>query len=370
VNKKILITILLTCYITILLIIIWQIYLKYFKLRKIIPPHLSPSLTSSLPASVSRPPQPTLNFTQAITLESIFSSDRLWINQLPQEEIVTIITTGDVIPARSVNFKMNQYNDFSYPFEKTAALLKTADITLINLEAPLVKDCPLTNEGMIFCGNQKFVKGLLFAGVDVANLANNHISNWGSDGIQQTTALLQENKILFSGVVSDVTIQEVKGLKVGFLGWNLLDKIEKGEILNTIKAFRARVDLLVVSVHWGEEYQAFPAVWQREFAKQMIDVGADLVVGNHSHWAQPVEIYNNKLIIYSHGNFVFDQEWSQETKTGFIAKHTFFNKRVIDSQLIPVFIKDYSQPEFLEGVKKELVLIDLREKSWQLIKAR
>ena len=64
--------------------------------------------------------------------------------------VITIITTGDVIPARTVNWKMTQYNDFTYPFAKTADFLKNADLTIINLEAPLVPNCPITQEGMVF----------------------------------------------------------------------------------------------------------------------------------------------------------------------------------------------------------------------------
>ena len=96
----------------------------------------------------------------------------------------TLVATGDVIPARSVNYQMTVRNDFSWSIAGIADLLKSGDITLINLESPLIPDCPLTNEGMVFCGDQKFIESLTLAGVDVANLANNHSLNQGFEGLR------------------------------------------------------------------------------------------------------------------------------------------------------------------------------------------
>ena len=91
-----------------------------------------------------------------------------------------------------------------------------------------------------------------------------------------------------------------------------------------------------------------------------------LIVGNHPHWIQPLEIYKNKLIIYAHGNFIFDQEWSDNTKTGFVAKHTFYENMQVDAEITPIYITNYCQAEKLTGSKKDEVLNKLEAISYQL----
>jgi poly-gamma-glutamate synthesis protein (capsule biosynthesis protein) len=87
-----------------------------------------------------------------------------------------------------------------------------------------------------------------------------------------------------------------------------------------------------------------------------IDAGADLVIGNHPHWIQPVELYNGKLITYAHGNFVFDQEWSLETKQGVVGRYTFYDTQLVDVEFLPVLIENYGQPHFLMGAEKQFIL--------------
>jgi len=275
---------------------------------------------------------PLLSFEKfspgVLTLEQIFSKDHDWIATLSARRVRTLIATGDVIPARSVNFRAHQYQNFKWPFEKTASVLKSADITLINLESPLVSGCPLTNSGMIFCGDPENVQGLVFAGVDVASLANNHLENQGVKGVESTISILEEKDILATGISGPV-FKNVGGLRLAFLGYNDVDGgqvislAREEKIASEIKEARQEADLIVVSFHWGEEYRSSPTQRQKELAHLAVDSGADLVVGNHPHWLQPVEIYKEKIIVYAHGNFVFDQMWSEKTKIGVIGRYTF-----------------------------------------------
>ena len=92
-----------------------------------------------------------------------------------------------------------------------------------------------------------------------------------------------------------------------------------------------------------------------------IDSGADLIIGNHAHWIQPLEIYKDKLIMYAHGNFIFDQMWSQETREGVVGKYTFYNKKLVDVEYSPIQIDDYGQPHFVEGEQKERMLKNLHK---------
>jgi poly-gamma-glutamate synthesis protein (capsule biosynthesis protein) len=313
-------------------------------------------INNHTPANNQLPPLPTISIPP-LTLTQIFSSNHSWTSRLPQNETITIITTGDVMPGRTVNTKMHEHNDFTHPFTKTADLLRIADFTLINLEAPLIKNCPLVNGGMIFCGDYRFIDGLKFAGIDAANIANNHIFNYGQQGIQETIQVLSNNQIIASGQpLNELSITTIKATKIGLLGYDLLSGMDENLLLKTVSTASKKVDILVVSLHWGIEYTHNPEPRQQDLAYRIINEGADLIVGNHPHWFQPIEIYQGKLIIYAHGNFIFDQEWSEKTKTGYIAKHTFFQHSQVDAEIFPIYISDYNQPELLAGTRKNQVL--------------
>jgi len=176
------------------------------------------SLSFPLPSFKTKPLSPSFA-PPPPTLEQIFASDHQWMATLSAQRTLTLIATGDVIPARSVNFKTYQAGDWRWPWLETAGVLRQADLTFINLETPLITNCPLANEGMIFCGDQRQIEGLLFAGVDVANLANNHSGNWGEAGIQQTTALLKDNHILPIGTEEQPIFTQVRGQRLAFLGY-------------------------------------------------------------------------------------------------------------------------------------------------------
>jgi len=105
------------------------------------------------------------------------------------------MATGDIIPARSVNFQTLKKNDFTWAWKNIAQILKTGDITVINLESPLIADCPVVNDGFQFCGDKQHSEGLVYAGVDVVALANNHIGNYGKNGIDETVKLLRSRGI-------------------------------------------------------------------------------------------------------------------------------------------------------------------------------
>lgn len=275
----------------------------------------------------------------------------------------TLIATGDVIPARSVNYKTILYKDFTWAWKDIAPLLKTGDITVINLESPLLSDCPITNDGFTFCGDKRHIEGLVYAGVDVATLANNHIGNYGKRGIDETTQLLRSNGIDVAGIDEEPPIRNINNIRVGFLAYNDIGAKEEevswadtGVMEKEIQQLRNKVDVVVVSMSWGVEYTATPSARQKELAHVIIDSGADLVLGNHPHWIQPVEIYQGKYIVYAHGNTIFDQMWSEETKIGVIGKYTFSGMRLINVEFIPTYIKDYGQPILLTGEAKEKVL--------------
>lgn len=278
----------------------------------------------------------------------------------------SLMVTGDVLLARSVNARMVQKNDPSWPFQFVADRLRSADLTYINLETPLVENCPIKTDGMVFCGQPNNVEGLKFAGIDLVNLANNHIGNQGIDGVLSTVAILQKNSLDVTGY-QDPLIKEMKGQKVAFLGFNEVDQqplvnhATEENIRSKVESARQQADVVIVQFHWGAEYTYQPTSRQQLFAQVAVEAGADLVIGAHPHWYQQISFINNKAVMYSHGNFVFDQMWSQETREGIAAQYTFQGKNLVDVEFLPLIIEEYGQPRWLEGPEKERVLTKLRE---------
>ncbi len=303
-----------------------------------------------------------------LTLNTIFSTNHSWTQKLNPGQTVTLIATGDIILARVTNLIAVQKNDFSWAFKKIAETLKGADITFINLETPLMQNCKPTNEGMTFCGDVRHLQGLLSAGVDVVSLANNHAGNYGPTPVEDTKKLLEQNHIAVTGI-SGPNIKEVKGVKFAFLGYNDIGKFagvsqaDETKICSEIKDVKPKVDVVIVQYHWGVEYRSQPDESQKSLGHLTIDCGADLVIGNHPHWIQPVEFYHDKLITYALGNTIFDQEWSQKTKEGVIGRYLFFNKKLVDVEYLPLLIQNYGQPSFLGGVAKQKILDEMKNQS-------
>lgn len=280
-----------------------------------------------------------------------------------QDEPWTLIATGDVIPARSVNTQTIKRNDFTWAWQNIAPTLKEGDITLINLESPLLARCLATDEGMKFCGDQRHVEGMTYSGVDVVSLANNHVGNYGVEGLQETTDLLKRNGIAVTGTDAQPYIATIKNIRVGFLAYNDIGYREDGiawadveQMKQDIQETKQKTDVVIVSMSWGVEYTASPSTRQRELAHMVVDAGADLIIGNHPHWIQTSEHYNNGYIMYAHGNTIFDQMWSEETKIGVIGVYTFNGKNLTKVEFIPTYIKDYGQPLLLQGAGKEKIL--------------
>lgn len=257
----------------------------------------------------------------------------------------SIIFAGDTMLGRSVMGEALDKNDFYYPFRKTAEFLKNSDITFVNLENAIIKNCQKHVGGFKFCTTYEIANGLNFAGVDVVTLANNHSENYGKEGFEETKKYLVNNKIDYVGD-GNLVVKEINGIKFGFLGFNYtfgFDNLDRD--LALISGSEPDVDILIIGVHWGEEYKETANNFQTVTAKKMVESGADVIIGHHPHWVQNYEEYQGKPIYYSLGNFVFDQMWSEETKKGLIVKMTFKDGNLIKKEEFKTYIKTIGQPE-------------------------
>jgi poly-gamma-glutamate synthesis protein (capsule biosynthesis protein) len=260
-----------------------------------------------------------------------------------EDKTVKIILTGDIMLGRSVMTQSLKRVDPKYPFLKVADRLNSADIVFANLEAPFVEGCQKTDTGVKFCADPSLVEGLSYGNVSVVSLSNNHMNNYGQAGLAETKKVLTGAGIDYIGD-GNLAVKEINGIKFGFLGFNFISRRPTALELKMIADSKKLVDVLVVGVHWGTEYQAEPNTTQKEIAKQIIASGADVIAGHHPHWVQTVEKIQDKPVYYSLGNFVFDQPWSEETKEGLAVELTFSGKTLVKEEKLPVYIEKLGQP--------------------------
>jgi poly-gamma-glutamate synthesis protein (capsule biosynthesis protein) len=252
----------------------------------------------------------------------------------------------------------------------------------------------VTDDGMTFISPTRGAAGLKTAGVDAVNLANNHSYNAGAAGFTDTIATMDNLGVAHFGGGSDAAaartpyIRTVNGTRVAMLGyssivgsvaagastpgmnylsmapWGTLNEDQVAAMEADIRAARATADVVVVYYHWGTEYTHDANADQRTVAHRAVDAGADVIVGTHPHWVQGVEWYHNRLITYSLGNFIFDQEWSTETKQGTYLKLDFSGSTVTGARLVPYTISDFNQPAPATAEVASKIWHDVSGHSW------
>jgi len=249
------------------------------------------------------------------------------------------------------------------------ALLQGADLAIANFENPAPEAFRFHASGTVFNADPALIEGLANAGIDWVSLANNHIRDAGARGITDTIAALDQWGIAHAGAGSGTAaahraaILEAGGIQVALLGYDTIapsywtnteDRVGSAGMtaaaLETdIAAARAAgADLVIVFPHWGVEYTTKVTAQQVRLGHAAIDAGADMVIGNHPHWAGAVEIYAGKPIWYALGNFVFDQTWSEPTMEGITLDLTFEGTRLVQVNMRPHLILDKAQPNFMD----------------------
>ena len=246
--------------------------------------------------------------------------------------------------------------------------LRNADLTLANFENPVLENATYHPEATTFNGDLRLLPILNQGGIDGVTLGNNHILDAGASGLEETLRHLDDAGISHAGAGEDLDtsrepmIFDVGGMKIGVLSYQGVPSYEwawatetspgtaplQEEVMREdIQRLRPEVDFLIVMPHWGIEYTAPPEPEQEELAHAVVDAGADLIIGDHAHWAKGIEMYEGKPIFYGTGNFLFDQSWSEATSTGIFADVVLYEDRAIQARPVPFIILDRSQPNFL-----------------------
>lgn len=282
-------------------------------------------------------------------------------NTLISHSNITVSFLGDILTASYIGDCIKEFG-VNYPWEDVSQLLNEDDITIGNLEM-CVSCNGQTNksDGYGFRGEPNSLEGLSNAGIDVVSLANNHSLDYGKGAMEDTINNLADYDILSLGAGDNINEAEsplnisINNYSITVLAYNEIipwdswcatsetsgtasfSKKSYEHILSNIEQLKDSSDLLFIVLHWGVEYSNIPETWQINVAHKMIDAGADAVIGHHPHVLQGIEIYNNKPILYSIGNFIFHKMNEDTGKTG-IFQLVYENDDLKSIKYLPVHI--------------------------------
>lgn len=317
-------------------------------------------------------------------------------NQAQSETRATFGAVGDIVLSRNVAAKINKAKNPLLPFSKLSSLLQENDFNFANLESPFSgKDTFAASPSMVFNAPRPNIKGLVANKFKILSIANNHALDQGVKALGYTRTYLAQNDIKAIGAGSNLDqawqpeVVEANGIKISFIAASyasindngksankLVARIEDlGKLKSAIIAAKKQSDWVVVSMHAGTEYKYQPNASQTKFARAAIDFGADMVIGGHPHWVETIEKYKDKYIFYSLGNFIFDQEWSRETKEGLMLKielarpsaqasgglaqsgrEGVMRTRLSQIELLPIVIENYSTPRLANDKEAKAIL--------------
>lgn len=279
---------------------------------------------------------------------------------------VTLLVFGDLMLDGSVR-QLVEENGINYPFINIERFLGGNDFVLVNLEGSFIDFHlkSITLDKISFAFESSSVPALKRLGFNIFNLANNHTFDFGKIGLTQSKKHLENSGFDFFGdSLNDTnisTVKEIRKTKVGFVGYNEFSGIGFEKVITEIKNIRNEADFVVVYAHWGGEYQENFSKSQQEKAYQLIDAGADVILGSHPHSIQPMEVYKNKLIFYSLGNFLFDQVYSLEAQQG-LGIGVVFDKPDVEYNLFPIETRNY-QIYLMNKEKADSILDELASDS-------
>lgn len=269
----------------------------------------------------------------------------------------SIVFTGDVMLDRYIRTVARKIG-YTSLLEDRRNIFKESDGVVINLEGPIT-DAPSRSEESIigsrdnyyFTFEPKSIDFLLENTINIIHIGNNHIDNFGLEGIGQTQDYLEQHSLEYFGAVSTlpekIVLQKtLQGIQFSFVSYNQFSSISGDQIVLVIEKQKEVSDFVVVYTHWGQEYETISDQKQKDLARAFIDAGADVIIGSHPHVIQEKEVYKGKTIYYSLGNFIFDQYFDTSVRKGLVVRATFDTKESLI--VFEEFIADISS----QGITK------------------
>jgi poly-gamma-glutamate synthesis protein (capsule biosynthesis protein) len=319
----------------------------------------------------------------------------------PQQDVTTMTLVGDIMLGRGVEGA--RPNDPGSALRPYAPLLRSVDLTVGNLESTLSKDGRPRQGDDSFAARPSVVPDLERAGFDLLTVANNHTGDYGPRALRQTLDEIDRSSIGRVGAGRDAAeawspvILRRNGLRFGFLAFNAIGETPRAtadspgtaqirmrprlgplspadldRMTAAIGRLAARVDVVTVLPHWGEQYthQAVPD--QRKVARALVDAGADLVIGSHPHWVQGMASRGQSIIAYSLGNFVFDMDagFPPETMEGIALDVTFWGDRLMSVTPQPYVLDPRFAPHPAVGAAAQRILDDVWHSSFGVLRGR
>ncbi|MBP6883763.1 MAG: CapA family protein [Candidatus Pacebacteria bacterium] len=299
------------------------------------------------------------------------------VPEIKEPDFVSLAFAGDIMLDRGVkNSVMKNFGgDYSKLFDNLDILNKS-DVVFANLEGTASDQGKDLHNLYSFRMDPSVIPALAGAGINILSVANNHVGDWGRDSYADTLSRLRENEILYTGGGSNIAEAELPatmekyGIRLGFLAfsdkgpeWMKATATTAGilsannprfeEIINNASK---QVDYLIVSFHFGEEYQGKHDARQEALAHRAVDNGAKIVIGHHPHVIQDTEVYKNSYIVYSLGNFIFDQKFSKATMEGMLLELKLGKDGSISATKNIVKLNNVFQPDSVVLGKEEKII--------------
>ncbi len=294
---------------------------------------------------------------------------------------ISIAAVGDVMYGNHTISYIKKHGS-NYPFIPTQAILQNVDVAFANLEAPFTETGIKFDKRFTFKVPPKYATGLAKAGFDVVTLANNHMLDYGMEGLASTLKTLDSIGVAFCGAGLDIkqarkpALIKKNGFRIAVLGYSMTFPREFWATDSTggtcypqydymqksIQQSDSVADFTIVTFHWGSELKNHPKKYQKDYAHLAIDNGADLVLGHHPHVLQGLEIYKNRLIAYSLGNFSF-ASYSAKATESIILKVHLSNTGLLYAKAIPVSVDNSEvafQPKPLAGAAADTIITHLK----------
>jgi len=289
--------------------------------------------------------------------------------------LTSLIMTGVTAMTRATAARMERHG-YAYPAMVISDTLRAADITHISNEVPFLGDCQVnaTPNNLIMCSHTNYWATLEAVGTDIVGLSGNHVNDFGRAGARESIGWYRDNGISIYG--SGLNVDEAcapllwyhNGNKFAFVAalaygpssaWATADQPgacyfydDKERILSLVADLAQEVDIVAVELQYEETYNPFPTPNQVVEFRELRAAGADIVTGVQSHVPQAVEPYGANdpggpgIIVYGLGNLFFDQMWSWETRTELILRHTIYDGRLINSEILTAVLEDFAQPRW------------------------
>ena len=240
---------------------------------------------------------------------------------------IKIMFAGDLMFDRGIRYYAGLNGGNDYIFQNISGFLKKNDLNVVNLEGSITNNKSKSAGSAIGSANNYYLtfdpsvaKTLFDQNIKIVSLGNNHILNFGRDGLKQTKSYLDQAHVDYFGAPDypKSISTKINNVHITFVNYNEFAQMdleaEQKSTLEEIQKAKGFSDIIFVYCHWGVEYAPNPTAEQIVLAHQFIDAGADAVLGSHPHVTQPLEIYKNKRIYYSLGNFIFDQYFDENVR--------------------------------------------------------